>query len=40
MMIDAMLNKYLGMEIDEMHLDQPLRQIGDGIRAECLGIVI
>ena len=37
MMIDAML-KYLGMEIDEMNLDLPLRQIGDGIRADCFGI--
>jgi HD superfamily phosphohydrolase len=37
MMIDAML-KYLGMEIDEMNLDMPLRQIGDGIRVDCFGI--
>eukprot|EP00979_Chaetoceros_neogracilis_P013560 scaffold3905_cov251-Chaetoceros_neogracile.AAC.1 len=38
MMIDAML-KYLGMEIDEMNLDLPLRQISDGIRADCFGII-
>mmetsp|Transcript_10890 Transcript_10890/g.20358 ORF Transcript_10890/g.20358 Transcript_10890/m.20358 type:complete len:688 (+) Transcript_10890:118-2181(+) len=37
MMIDAML-KYLGMEIDERNLDEPLKQIGDGIRSECFGI--
>lgn len=37
MMIDAML-KYLGMEIDEENLDQPLKQIGDGIKSECFGI--
>lgn len=37
MMIDGLL-EYLGMEIDERNLDAPLRQTGDGIRAECFGI--
>jgi HD superfamily phosphohydrolase len=39
MMIDALL-KYLGLEIDSdtRHLDLPLRQIGDGIDANCFGI--
>ena len=37
MMIDALL-KYLGMEIDEDNLDDPLKQIGDGFRVECFGI--
>jgi len=37
MMIDAML-EYLGLQIDERNLDAPLRQIGDGLRAESFGI--
>ena len=37
MMIDALL-RYLGLEIDEQNLDLPLKQIGDGIDAQCFGI--
>lgn len=37
MMIDALL-RYLGLEIDKMNLDEPLKQVGDGIDARCFGI--
>lgn len=37
MMIDALLC-YLGLEIDEENLDLPLKQVGDGINAQCFGI--
>lgn len=37
MMIDALL-EYLGLQIDENNLDLPLRQIGDGVDAQCFGI--
>ncbi len=37
MMIDALLH-YLGLKIDEDNLDEPLRQISDGINAKCFGI--
>jgi len=33
MMIDAML-KHLGLEIDESNLDEPLKQVGNGINAK------
>ena len=36
-MVDGLL-KYLGLEIDEDNLDEPLKQIGDGIDARCFGI--
>jgi hypothetical protein len=38
MMLDDMLN-YLGLEVDEDHLDEPLKQIGDGLDARQFGIV-
>jgi HD superfamily phosphohydrolase len=38
MMLDDMLN-YLGLEVDEDHLDEPLKQIGDGVDASQFGIV-
>lgn len=37
MMVHALL-AYQGLAIDEEHLDEPLKQIGDGIRAECFGL--
>jgi len=36
-MVDALL-AHLGLEIDEDNLDRPLKQIGDGIQADCFGI--
>ena len=37
MMIDAML-KHMGLEIDESNLDEPLKQIGDGVDAKRFGL--
>lgn len=37
MMVHALL-AYQGLAIDEDHLDEPLKQIGGGIRAECFGL--
>lgn len=37
MMIDALLAS-LGLKIDEDNLDSPLKQIGDGVNANCFGI--
>ena len=37
MMIDFILEG-IGLAIDESELDSPLKQIGDGIRADCFGV--
>mmetsp|Transcript_13296 Transcript_13296/g.20639 ORF Transcript_13296/g.20639 Transcript_13296/m.20639 type:complete len:664 (-) Transcript_13296:159-2150(-) len=37
MLIDAMLS-YLGLQIDESRMEEPLLQIGDGIQADCFGV--